>query len=147
VQQPAQSSSPTAPVNAVATQQQQSAPQQQSQQQQSSPQPTTRAQQIQQARAEAAKKENASKGNENMKEAKGAKSMEQQVAVQGAIISAMGYNPNFDVYNTLILKDASFYKVFEIYKNNNTVDNNRALRGLYGSSENRHQQLIEQQYK
>lgn len=140
-----QGPSPSSPVAMVATQQQNTPPP--PPQQQSSPQPTTRAQQIQQARAEAAKKENAAKGNENMKEAKGAKSMEQQVAVQGAIISAMGYNPNFDVYNTLIIKDASFYKPFEIYKNNNTVDNNRALRGLYGSSENRHQQLINQQYK
>ena len=147
VQQPQQSqnSSPANPVAAVASQQ--SSPPPPSTGQQSSPQPTTRAQQIQQARAEAAKKEAAAKGNENMKEAKGAKSMEQQVAVQGAIVAAMGYNPNFDVYTTLVLRDGSFYKPFEIYKNNNNVDNNRALRGLYGPSENRHQQLIDLQHR
>lgn len=143
--QPPQNSSPGNPVAAVASQQPPPPPP--STGQQSSPQPTTRAQQIQQARAEAAKKEAAAKGNENMKEAKGAKSMEQQVAVQGAIVAAMGYNPNFDVYTTLVLRDGSFYKPFEIYKNNNNVDNNRALRGLYGPSENRHQQLIDLQHR
>lgn len=140
-----QGPSPSSPVAMIATQQAGPPPPPPAQQQSS--QPTTRAQQIQQARAEAAKKEAAAKGNENMKEAKGAKSMEQQVAVQGAIVAAMGYNPSFDVYTTLVMKDGSFYRPFEIYKNNNNVDNNRALRGLYGPSENRHQELINQQYK
>lgn len=138
--------SPTSPVTTAITQSSttQSAPPQQSQQQS---QPTTRAQQLQQARMEAAKKEAAAKGGENMKEAKDAKSLEQQVAVQGAIIAAMGYNAGFDAYSALILKDSAFYKSFEVYKDKNNVDNNRALRGLYGPSENRHQQLINSQYK
>jgi len=143
-QQPAQSSSPASPVATATTQQTNTPPPPPAQQ---SPQPTTRAQQIQQARAEAAKKEAATKSGENMKEAKEAKSMEQQVAVQGSIVAAMGYNPGFDVYTTLILKDTPFYKPFEIYKGKENVDNTRVLRGLYGPSENRHQQLINQQYK
>ena len=110
-------------------------------------QPTTRAQQIQQARVEAAKRETAAKGKEAQKEAGQAKSMEQQVAAQGAVIAAMGYNASFDAYSAVILKDSPFYKSFEIYKDKGNVDNNRALRGLYGPSENRHQQLIELQYQ
>jgi len=145
VQQPAQSSSPAAPVAVAATQTSSPPPQQTSQQTQ--PQQPTRGQQLQQARVEAAKKEAAAKGNENMKEAKEAKSMEQQVATQGLVITAMGYNPGFDAYTTIILKDTSFYKPFEIYKGKENVDNSRAIRGLYGPSENRHQQLINLQYQ
>lgn len=109
--------------------------------------PQTRAQQLQQARREAARKEAAAKGKESMQAAAEAKSMEQQVATQGLIITAMSYNPSFDAYSNIVLRDGIFYKSFEIYKDKNNVDNNRALRGLYGSSENRHQQLINQQYK
>jgi hypothetical protein len=144
---PPQSPSPGNPVAAVGPQQSGPPPGAALGQQQPPQQPTTRAQQIQQARAEAAKKDNAAKGGENMKEAKGAKSLEQQVAVQGAIVAAMGFSSGFDVYTTLILKDTPFYKSFEIYKGKENVDNTRVLRGLYGPSENRHQQLIDQQYK
>ena len=146
-QQPpaATAAAPGSPVAAAAQQQQQQ--QNQPPQQQQQQQPPTRGQQLQQARAEAMKKQAAAKGGENMKEAKQAKSMEQQVAVQGLIITAMGYNPGFDAYNALTLKDSPFYKSFEIYKNSNNVDNSRALRGLYGPSEIRHQQLVDQQYK
>lgn len=144
VQQPAQTTSPVSPA-AVASQPA-SAPQPQSTQQ-AQPQQPTRGQQLQQARVEAARKEAASKGNDNMKEVKEAKSMEQQVATQGLIITAMGYNPSFDAYTSIVLKDTSFYKPFEIYKGKENVDNTRAIRGLYGPSEIRHQQLINQQYQ
>ncbi len=114
--------------------------------QQSAPQ-QTRAQQIQQARVQAARKQAASKGNESLKEAKQAKTMEQQVALQQQIITAIGYNPQFDAYLAVVLKDVQFYKPFEIYKDRSNVDNNRALRGLYGPSELRHQQLLDLQYQ
>jgi hypothetical protein len=76
-----------------------------------------------------------------------AKSMEDQMANQSAVISAMGSTPGFNSYTTASLKDALFYKPFEIYKQQQTVDNVRLLRGMYGPSEFRHQQLINSQYK
>lgn len=115
-------------------------------QQTTTSQPMTRGQQLQQARMEAARKEAASKGIESMNETKEAKTMEQQVAKQSLIISAMGYNPGFDAYN-IVIKDSVFYKSFEIYKGKENVDNGRVLRGMYGASENRHQQLLDLQYK
>jgi len=109
--------------------------------------PQTRAQQIQQARAEAAQRAAASKGGAAMKEAIEAKSLEQQIALQQTIITAIGFNPAFDSYNNLILRDAQFYKPFEVYKNQNTVDNRSALRQLSGASDKTHNEMIQQQYK
>ena len=48
-------------------------------------------------------------------------------------------------YLTLALKDASFYAPKEVYKNQKTVDNVRALRQL--ANDSRHRELVDLQYK
>jgi hypothetical protein len=64
----------------------------------------------------------------------------------GVDITAMAMLPKgFDGYTNLAMKDTSFYKIEEIYKNQNTVDNARALRQL--SSDRLHQEMINLQYR
>ncbi len=64
----------------------------------------------------------------------------------GVDITAMAMLPKgFDGYTNLKITDASFYKPEEIYKNQNTVDNVRALRQL--SSDRLHQEMVNQQYR
>jgi len=53
--------------------------------------------------------------------------------------------PGFDAYSQLILRDAAFYKPYEVYRGQVNVDNVRALRQL--SSDRLHQEMVEQQYK
>lgn len=64
----------------------------------------------------------------------------------GVDITAMAILPKgFDGYTSLKITDSSFYKPEEIYKNQNTVDNVRALRQL--SSDRLHQEMVNQQYR
>lgn len=51
----------------------------------------------------------------------------------------------FNAYINLMLKDGQLYKPDEIYKNQVTIDNARALRQL--SSDRLHQQMVDQQYR
>jgi hypothetical protein len=53
--------------------------------------------------------------------------------------------PGFSAYLNLALKDGQLYKPDEIYKNQVTVDNVRALRQL--SSDRLHKQMVDQQYQ
>jgi hypothetical protein len=53
--------------------------------------------------------------------------------------------PGFNAYMSLALKDGQLYKPEEIYKNQVTVDNVRALRQL--SSDRVHQEMVNQQYR
>lgn len=112
----------------------------------SSTTPTAR-QSLQQARVEAARKQAVAKGAEAVKESGEARSMEQQTATQGLIVAAMGFNPAFDAYNSVVMKDASFYRPFTIYSGQRTVDNRSASRGLFGSTDRLHNQMVDQQYQ
>ncbi len=61
-------------------------------------------------------------------------------------INRMAVNPpGFNAYMSLALKDGQLYKPEEIYKNQVTVDNVRALRQL--SSDRLHQEMVNQQYR
>ena len=51
----------------------------------------------------------------------------------------------FNQYTNLVLRDAAFYAPKEIYRNQRTVDNTRALRQL--SSDRLHQEMVDQQYR
>jgi hypothetical protein len=63
-------------------------------------------------------------------------------------IASMSIIPRgYDAYTSLALKDGSFYKPEEIYKNQKTVDNARVLRGLSGASDMKHQEMVNQQYQ
>lgn len=76
-----------------------------------------------------------------------ARSHEQVVETQRAIVAGMGLLPGFDVYQNNNLVDAQFYKSREIYANQRTTDNKNVQRFLSGANEARHQQMIEQQYQ
>ena len=108
---------------------------------------STPRQTMQQARVEAAKKEAISKGTEAVKESGEAKSMNAQVATQGLIVAAMGFNPSFDAYNNVVMKDVSFYKPFTIYGGQKNVDNARAGRRLFGATDQLHNEMTSQQYQ
>lgn len=56
-------------------------------------------------------------------------------------IAPVGYNQ----YLNLVLRDAAFYAPKEIYRNQKTIDNNRALRQL--ASDKLHQEMVDQQYR
>ena len=63
----------------------------------------------------------------------------------GVSIARMAVVPaGFDAYN-VALKDVAFYAPREIYRNQRTIDNARALRQL--GSDRLHQEMIEQQYR
>ena len=108
---------------------------------------STPRQTMQQARVEAAKKEAAAKGSEAVKESGEAKSMNAQVATQGLVIAAMGFNPSFDAYQSIVMKDVSFYKPFTIYGGQKNVDNARAGRRLFGATDQLHNQMVNSQYQ
>ena len=108
---------------------------------------STPRQTMQQARVEAAKKEAISKGTEAVKESGEAKSMNAQVATQGLVIAAMGFNPSFDAYNSVVMRDVSFYKPYTIYGNQKTIDNRSASRRLFGGTDQLHNEMTSQQYQ
>jgi hypothetical protein len=110
-------------------------------------QPQTRAQQLQQARVEAARRETASRGQQAQAQSKNAQSLDDQVAAQAGVITAMGYNAAFAAYENSVLRDVQFYRPHAIYPNQTTVDNQRALRGLTGASDRRHSELTDLQYR
>ena len=97
------------------------------------------------AAREAAKQEAVKKGKDLASTLGDAVSMQDQIAKQDLIASAMGYNGAFDSYQSIIMKDSQFYKPYEIYKKQVNVDNNRVLRGLQTDSV--HRQMIDLQYK
>jgi len=66
-------------------------------------------------------------------------------AAGGVSIAQMARIPvGFEAYN-IALKDVAFYAPKEIYRNQRTVDNARALRQL--GSDRLHQEMVEQQYR
>jgi len=108
---------------------------------------STPRQTMQQARVEAAKREAVAKGSEAVKESGEAKSMNAQVATQGLVIAAMGFNPSFDAYSNVVMRDVSFYKPFTIYGGQKTIDNRSASRRLFGGTDQLHNEMTSQQYQ
>jgi hypothetical protein len=108
---------------------------------------STPRQTMQQARIEAARKEAVAKGSEAVKESGEAKSMNAQVATQGLVIAAMGFNPSFDAYSNVVMRDVSFYKPFTIYGGQKTIDNRSASRRLFGGTDQLHNEMTSQQYQ
>ena len=78
---------------------------------------------------------------------KGAKSMDEQKATQGALIASMGAVPGFDAYSNVIIRDSLLYKPYSVYNNQVTIDNRRASRGLFGPSDSKFNEIIDSQYK
>lgn len=107
--------------------------------------PKTSREQLAEQRREAAKKEAVAKGKELANEMGKAADMAAQVEIQNVVVQAMGYTPGFDNYGRFILPDAQGYKPYTIYNNQRTVDS-PAGRGLFGSSDYAHQQMVDAQY-
>jgi hypothetical protein len=64
----------------------------------------------------------------------------------GVDIASIATQPRgFDVYSITVMKDGTFYAPKDIYGNQKTIDNARALRSL--SSDRLHQEMVDQQYK
>jgi hypothetical protein len=117
------------------------------QQEQKSDQPKTARQEMQAKREAAAKTQAIEKGKNLANEMGKAADMAQQVAVQNVVIQAMGFTPGFDTYNKTVMQDAPMYRPYTIYGNQQTVDNRRLSRGLFGATDNLHNSMVEQQYK
>jgi hypothetical protein len=76
-----------------------------------------------------------------------AKTMDQQKAAQNALIASMGAVVGFDAYSNVVIRDSLIYRPFEIYKNQANVDNRRNSYGLFGPSDQQHNEMVSQQYK
>lgn len=109
--------------------------------------PQTRAQQLAQARAEAQRRAAAAQGTATQNAVRTATSMEQQIDAQNTVIAAMGHNAEFATYENLVLRDVGFYQSVQPYASSRTQDNARALRSLTGASEQRFEQMMQQQYR
>jgi hypothetical protein len=106
--------------------------------------PTAR-QALQERREAAAKAEAVEKGKDLANEMGKASDLEAQKAVQNVVIQAMGFTPGFDVYSRQIIVQQQFYKPYQVYGNQKTIDNRANLR-MFGGTDSLHQQMIESQY-
>jgi hypothetical protein len=68
-----------------------------------------------------------------------------EVAVGVALERMMIVPQGYASYTNFALRDANFYEIREVYKNQTVVDNVRVLRGL--GSDQKHQDLVNLQYK
>ena len=109
------------------------------------PKPTAR-QEIQ-AKREAAAKAKAVETDKNLANEMGkASNMESQVAVQNVVIQAMGYSPAFEAYKVM-MPDVPGYKPYTIYGNQKNIDNRNLGRGLFGATDQLHNDMVNSQYK
>jgi hypothetical protein len=109
------------------------------------PAPTAR-QALQERREAAAKAEAVEKGKDLANEMGKASDLEAQKQVQNVVIQAMGFTPGFDAYSKQLIVQQQFYKPYQVYGNQKTIDNRSALR-MFGGTDSLHQQMIESQYK
>jgi hypothetical protein len=107
--------------------------------------PKTNRDALAEQRREVVKKETVEKGKQLAKEMGRAPDMQAQMNVQNVVIQAMGFTPGFDSYNRFVLPDGQGYKPYSVYNNQRNVDS-QAGRGLFGSSDNAHQKMVDAQY-
>ncbi len=97
-------------------------------------------------RQEAAKQEAIAKGKDLAKAVGSATSMADQVAAQGLVAAAMGYNPAFSAYQGGYVPDSNnFYKPYSVYGNQKNVEN-RSTSRMFGGSDVKHQDMVNSQY-
>ena len=70
----------------------------------------------------------------------------EQIANQTFIVATMSFVPGFESYGLTKIPDAQFYRSRELYPTQQTVDNQRLLRGLTGASDQRHADMVDSQY-
>jgi hypothetical protein len=106
--------------------------------------PTAR-QAIQERREAAAKAEAVEKGKNLANEMGKASDLEAQKAVQNVVIQAMGFTPGFDAYSKQLIVQQQFYKPYQVYGNQKTIDNRANLR-MFGGTDKLHNEMVESQY-
>lgn len=163
VQAPAPATAPTAPAPAPAKQEQKSedkkddapkgtggnSPSQNTGNAQASsdkPAAPTARQELQARREAAAKAEAVEKGKNLAGEMGKASDMEAQKQIQNVVIQAMGFTPGFDAYSTQIIVQQPFYKPYQVYGNQRTIDN-RASQRMFSGTDKLHNEMVEQQYE
>lgn len=106
--------------------------------------PKTAREQLAEQRREAAKREAVTRGKELANNMGKAADMAAQVEVQNVVIQAMGFTPGFDNYSKPI-PDGQFYKPYEAYPGQRTIDTPSGRR-LFGGSDSVHQEMVDKQY-
>jgi len=106
--------------------------------------PTVR-QALQERREAAAKAEAVEKGKNLANEMGKASDLEAQKAVQNVVIQAMGFTPGFDAYSRQIIVQQQFYKPYQVYGNQKTIDNRANLR-MFGGTDRLHNEMVDLQY-
>jgi hypothetical protein len=106
--------------------------------------PTVR-QEIQAKREAAAKADAVEKGKNLAGEMGKASDLEAQKQVQNVVIQAMGFTPGFDAYSRQIIVQQQFYKPYQVYGNQKTIDNRANLR-MFGGTDKLHNDMVESQY-
>ena len=107
--------------------------------------PTAR-QALQERREAAAKAEAVEKGKDLANQMGKASDLEAQKAVQNVVIQAMGFTPGFDAYSKQLIVQQQFYKPYQVYGNQKTIDNRSALR-MFGGTDRLHNEMVEKQYE
>jgi hypothetical protein len=106
--------------------------------------PTVR-QAIQERREAAAKADAIEKGKNLAGEMGKASDLEAQKQVQNVVIQAMGFTPGFDAYSKQLIVQQQFYKPYQVYGNQKTIDNRANLR-MFGGTDRLHNDMVESQY-
>ena len=109
-------------------------------------QPKTARQELAERKAEAQKKEASANAKNLANEMSKASNLEAQKQMQAVVISAMAYKPGFDAYSQQLIVQTQFYKPYSIYGNQQTVDNRRLGRGLFGPTDQLHNEMVDAQY-
>ena len=107
--------------------------------------PTAR-QEIQARREAAAKAEAVEKGKNLANEMGKASDLEAQKQVQNVVIQAMGFTPGFDAYSRQMIVQQQFYKPYQVYGNQKTIDNRANLR-MWTGTDSLHNEMVEKQYE
>jgi hypothetical protein len=107
--------------------------------------PTVR-QAIQERREAAVKADAVEKGKNLAGEMGKASDLEAQKQVQNVVIQAMGFTPGFDAYSRQIIVQQQFYKPYQVYGNQKTIDNRANLR-MFGGTDKLHNEMVEKQYE
>jgi hypothetical protein len=107
--------------------------------------PTAR-QALQERREATAKAEAVEKGKNLANEMGKASDLEAQKAVQNVVIQAMGFTPGFDAYSRQMIVQQQFYKPYQVYGNQKTIDNRANLR-MFGGTDKLHNEMVELQWK
>jgi hypothetical protein len=106
--------------------------------------PTVR-QALQERREAAAKAEAVEKGKNLANEMGKASDLEAQKQVQNVVIQAMGFTPGFDAYSRQMIVQQQFYKPYQVYGNQKTIDNRANLR-MFGGTDKLHNDMVDLQY-